>query len=113
MRSGSCVGVRVHVPAAPHVAPDHDGAEQDQQTGHQQLGRGPEAGRQLYPQHDDQQGEDPDGHRMAESPHQPQAGGAPEPCRGTGRKRGNGRKMVRLKGMAEAQEAPDGQSGYN
>ena len=50
---------------------------------------------------------------MTEPPDGPQPSGAPQapparPCR----QRGDGRKMVWLKGMAQAQQAADGQNGY-
>ena len=51
---------------------------------------------------------------MTESPDEPEPGGAPQtPAAGPCRQGGDGRKMVWLKGMAQAQKAADGQNGYN
>jgi hypothetical protein len=50
---------------------------------------------------------------VPQAPDQPQPGRAPQPGPRSCRKRRDGRKMVWLKGMAEAQEATDSQNRYN
>ena len=51
---------------------------------------------------------------MTESPDESEPGGAPQtPAAGPCRQRGDGRKMVWLKGMTQAQKSADGQNGYN
>ena len=104
----------VHVPAPPHVAPDHDRAQEDQQSRHDQLGGGPEPCGQPHAQDDDEQRDDADRRGVPQTPDESQPGGAPQapgarPCR----QGGDGRKMVWLKGMPQAQESADGQDGYN
>ncbi len=107
------VRVDVHVPAAPDVPPDHRCPEQHQQPGHDDLRHGPESRRQLQVEHDDQADNHTDRHGMAGAPNQAQPGGAPEPAARTTCQGRDGRKMVRLKGMAESQQTTDGQNRYN
>jgi hypothetical protein len=102
------------MPAAPHVPPDDHATQQDQQRRHEELGGGPQSGRQLNPQGDNQQGDHAHRDGMADPPDQSEAGSAPEalPPRASGQ-RGDGRKMVRLKGMPQAQQATNSHNGYN
>ena len=103
----------MHVPVTAQVPPDHARPKQDKQSGDQELGTRPERIGQSHAAEDDQKRDDADRRRVTQAPDQAQPGSAPELGPGPGGEGRNGRKMIRLKGMPETQQAPDGQNGYN
>lgn len=114
VRAGGNVGMRVHVPAPAHVAPNHRRPQEDQQCGDEQLRRRPEPVGQLDVERDDQQRHGSHRHRMPDAPDQAEAGGAPQPPpAGPGRKRRHGSEMVGLEGVPQTEKAAYGDNGYN
>jgi hypothetical protein len=114
VRAAGGVGVLVHVPAAADMAPDHHTAQQHQECGHEQLRGRPQGLGELDAQGDHEQGHSANRNCMPQAPEQTQSGRRPHPLgAGSRGERRDGRKMVWLKGMAEAQQATDGENGYN
>ena len=107
------MAVKVHVPTPPEIPPDHHTPQQHQKRGDQQLRGGPEPLRHLDPEGDYEDDDESHSSGMAQAPDQTQPSGSPHPGAGPGGQGRDGRKMVWLKGMAQAQQATYGENGYN